>query len=844
MEKRVVIVQCRLSSSRLPKKALKKLGDKTILDFVLQSMRKIPCERYFVATDFDSYDAVKPICEKNNFECFAGSLNDVLQRFVDLLDAIDCDTVIRATADNPFLFYEAAFDSLKLFESENEIEKKCDYLTFSGLPHGSGVEIFSASSLKKSVSSAKSEYDHEHVGPALYNHKNLFNCKFVPAPEKYNFPHFRTTVDTFSDYLRAILIENFLKNQKKSAPFSFDDIISACSSDYVKNPVVLFPSVKKGQGTGHLRRTLNLATKKNWFVYIPNDANYEKLDEIPKILSEYFQNGLKENFVISELPDKTLDATIIADNFKLSSDDLKLFSQKGLSKIVAIDDDSPYNIFCDYTVDVIPPLSKNKKQNLLAPSFIEKPKNAKNPQETNFSLKSFAEEDFNASLNILICFGGEDPANFTISAAKILKKLFKNAKITAICPKNPENLDFSELQNENFTILPGIKNLKKELRNFDVAVTHYGLTAFEAFYAGCKAILFSPTKLHEKLAKKYGFNYVKYGKLTEKKVKRAFLKNGNANVFKEFLAANERKNEIAENAETFFDKIQRGKKYLCPICQKNQKNPDKIVSRNIFRTYRRCQNCSIVYVSYSVDEKKSYEKSYFFEDYKKQYGKTYQEDFDSIKIQGLRRIENIKKIDKKIQTKNLLDIGCAYGPFLAAASENKMNPYGTDVSEDAVNFVQNNLRFPAITAAFPRFDSEKSFGISQFDVVTMWYVIEHFENLDEVLNQVAKILKKGGIFAFSTPCGQGISCKTNKDDFYEKSPADHFTIWEKTNVAKILSARGFKVVKIVSTGHHPERFPSVKKSGAKPGSFRWKFVEKISKIKKLGDTMEIYCKKI
>ena len=83
-------------------------------------------------------------------------------------------------------------------------------------------------------------YDHEHVGPALYNHKDVFDCEFVNAPQKYNYPELRTTIDTYSDYLRAIMIVAFLKN--KNHPFSSDDVIEACLSNFVKNPVVLYPS--------------------------------------------------------------------------------------------------------------------------------------------------------------------------------------------------------------------------------------------------------------------------------------------------------------------------------------------------------------------------------------------------------------------------------------------------------------------------------------------------------------------------------------------------------------------------------------------------------------------------
>ena len=120
---RVVIIQCRLSSTRFPQKAIKQLGSKTVLEWVLNSMKKVPADRYFVATDENSFSVINEICKKNDFECFSGSLEDVLKRFCDLLQIVDAETVIRATADNPFLFYEAAIDSVEEFERRNKKNK-------------------------------------------------------------------------------------------------------------------------------------------------------------------------------------------------------------------------------------------------------------------------------------------------------------------------------------------------------------------------------------------------------------------------------------------------------------------------------------------------------------------------------------------------------------------------------------------------------------------------------------------------------------------------------------------------------------------------------------------------
>ena len=155
----------------------------------------------------------------------------------------------------------------------------------------------------------------------------------------------------------------------------------------------------------------------------------------------------------------------------------------------------------------------------------------------------------------------------------------------------------------------------------------------------------------------------------------------------------------------------------------------------------------MIYMAFTTIEDKKYQKAYFFEDYKKQYGKTYEEDFETIKAQGLRRVGLIKSL--AASSRELLDIGCAYGPFLSAAADYGMNSFGTDIAEDAVSYVQNKLKLPAVCSVFPEINTAEEFGIAQFDVVTMWYVIEHFKDLGSVLRKVSSLVKKGGIFAFS-----------------------------------------------------------------------------------------------
>ena len=821
---RSVIVQCRLSSTRLPGKALKDLCGKPVLAYVLEAMHKVKADHYFVATDKDSYEQLLPVCKEYGFECFAGSLDDVLGRFVSLLDTIKTKTVIRATADNPFLFYEAAEESAALFEEKNNGKSHCDYLTYSGLPHGSGVEVFSAESLKKAASETTDPYDHEHVGPAFYNHKDRYVCEFIPAPRRYNYPELRTTIDTYSDYLRAVSILSYMRNHDYEEPYTTEQIIEACKANSVKFPLVMVPSVVKGHGTGHLRRCLSAAQQGGFFVYIPDDKTLAETDSIVK---EYIEAGLSANQIINTIPDETYLSAIITDTFELTENQLKELSKN--RSLISIDEGSRYTDYCDYLLDIIPSYKCDRPANKCDSGFIEMPENVRTDSD---------DDDKKKIEKVLICLGGEDPANLTMPAAQAFRKRFPDAKITAII-SHEDNPYVDYAGGTNIEFIKPVAGLREKLYEYDIVVTHYGLTAFEAVYAGCGVILLPTTKLHKKLAEKYNFACVGESSISDSSLQTALTSE---NLYAKKLLSGGKKS-LGE----FLRHLSAGKRLSCPVCGKLPSQPDEVISRNESRTYRRCSTCGMVYMAFTTIEDKKYQKAYFFEEYKKQYGKTYEEDFDSIKAQGMRRAGIIKALSGAGGPggeKTLLDIGCAYGPFLAAASESSFNPFGTDISDDAVAYVQKKLKYPAVCSAFPEIDTAEEFGIAQFDVVTMWYVIEHFKDLGRVLRKVSTLVKKGGTFAFSTPSGEGISAVSDKDHFYEISPSDHYTIWEPSRADTILRIFGFKVEKIVSTGHHPERFPSIKKSGAEKGSLKWNLVDAYSHARGLGDTVEIYCRKI
>ncbi len=831
-KKVVVIIQCRISSTRLPGKALLPLGGKTVLEWTLSSMKKVKADEYFLAVDEGSKEKLKPIADKNGFRFFAGSLVDVLDRFCRVINLSKADVVVRATADNPFLFYEAANDLVTEYFEQNK-KTPLDYITYTGLPHGSGVEVFNASSLLKAASETDSPYDHEHVGPALYNHSEKYNCAFIKASKPFYFPELRTTIDLPSDYKRALRIVREISGEKVVLePYSSYEILRALESDHVKNPLLLIPSVKKGRGTGHLRRCLSLVVKNGWDIYIPSFSDLPQKDSLLKDAKE---KGLSDFQVINNFEDIHDYSLLVTDLFKTDKKLLDFLSKR--SPVISIDDGGSNPSYADYLLDIIPAIKKKRKVNYKNPLFIPLPKNRKDTKVSKIK-------------TALVTIGGEDPSNLLLKASLSLSKNGIKTVAIALSALHAKKIEekIPESLKENLSVSLPLENLKEELFKYDLVVTHYGFTAFEASSAGCAVILLGTTSLHRRLSHLYGFKC-----LSKKQIKLYFFKRLLSNpksLYSPFLFCEEKRAATVskEDLPGFLKKLSKGKRLNCPICQKNDGYKNKIIARTKERTFRRCSFCGLIYIAWTLDEKRTeYNRDYFYKDYKKQYGVTYQEDFSNIKTVCKRRVSVMNTLYKNAilslkEKPSVLDIGCALGPFLSAANEDGWNVFGSDISGDAIDYVKNTLNFPALKTEFPDSDFKTEFSLEKFDALTMWFVIEHFENLSSVLKKVSDLLKKDGIFAFSTPSASGISARFSHQDFFEKSPQDHYSIFEIGKIKKILKKYGFRIMRIIPTGIHIERFPFLSK--IKKSSIWYKLLFQLCYFFKLGDTFEVYCKKI
>jgi len=589
--------------------------------------------------------------------------------------------------------------------------------------------------------------------------------------------------------------------------------------------ILIVPCCEEGRGGGHLNRCISLT---NELRYAGREA-YLLIQEKTELITNLLESRkFNMSWVLNKNQVNRPFALIVLDRYQTPN--AELLHWKKHAPVIGIDEGGRHRDNFDFLIDIlIPEGFAPPAANITSIGLLELPKKRKSETDKK-----------NEKLKILISFGQEDAAGLGLKAInKLAESNIKDAEINLL----KGGLNKSETPIPDYVnVLESIPNLADHLYEYDIVITHYGITAYEASYAGVNVYLDHPTPYHKKIAKAAGFSDI-----SELVGAESVKESGLPHVG---LWSEIKQEKIANLINSFNPQINKN----CPVCGKATNKHS--IARFPDRTYRRCSKCGTIYMDRANPAPIEYEKDYFFESYKKQYGKTYLEDFPNLIAMAKRRLKVISRIlrlmsaeEHKLQNPGsiyyppiVLDIGCAYGAFLSAAKEEGFLPFGIDPAQDAVTYVQETLSIPAVQGFFPNYPLVTS-SSQLYDAVTLWYVIEHFTDCVPVLAEIKKLLKPGGILAFSTPSFSGVSGRKSLRDFLKNSPADHFTIWSPKMCKRALCIAGFKVKKIVITGCHPERFPYLGKYAQDKESRLYKLLMTASKILRLGDTFEVYAKR-
>jgi len=193
-----VVIQARMSSTRLPGKVLRSVGGAPVLGHVLDRMDRAAVDVVLVATsDRPEDDAVAAFAARRGAVVHRGPLHDVLARFTGAARAHRLGRLVRVCADSPLLDPAlvdralAVLDATGADMASNVVER-----TF---PPGQSVEAVTAAALERAAALGPDAADREHVTRLLYR-SPLF--RVVPIVRTPPAPGPPLVVDTHDDLAR------------------------------------------------------------------------------------------------------------------------------------------------------------------------------------------------------------------------------------------------------------------------------------------------------------------------------------------------------------------------------------------------------------------------------------------------------------------------------------------------------------------------------------------------------------------------------------------------------------------------------------------------------------------
>ncbi len=194
--KSVILIQARMSSTRLPGKALAPIEGKPLITHLIERLRTVQVAApIIVCTSTHPDDHVlTEIADQEGVKSFTGSEDDVLDRFVQAARDESADLVVRVTGDNPLTDPEAIDAMVRL-----HCQAGANYTYTEDLPRGTRSEVISAAALYRADELTKNPTHREHLTLCFREHPEVFNRVRWEAPESLRRPRYRLTVDTPED---------------------------------------------------------------------------------------------------------------------------------------------------------------------------------------------------------------------------------------------------------------------------------------------------------------------------------------------------------------------------------------------------------------------------------------------------------------------------------------------------------------------------------------------------------------------------------------------------------------------------------------------------------------------
>ncbi len=152
----------------------------------------------------------------------------------------------------------------------------------------------------------------------------------------------------------------------------------------------------------------------------------------------------------------------------------------------------------------------------------------------------------------------------------------------------------------------------------------------------------------------------------------------------------------------------------------------------------------------------------------------------------------VAAIERFCPTKGaILEIGCSFGSFLAAARQRGWKTKGVEVSSFSGGYARDSAGLDVFIGLL----EDAHLPSKSFDAIYMSEVIEHIPNPLEMLKELRRLLKDGGLLVLCTGTTNGIVPRVMRGKWEYFLPG-HVVYWSEQTITRAAEVSGFVVEKI------------------------------------------------
>jgi len=192
----VISVQARMGSTRLPGKVLLQLGEKRVIQHVINQASGATAAENVVLTTGDRApnNAIKEWARRADVHCETGPEKNLLERHRRVAEATGSDVLVRVTGDCPFV----PTDEIdRVIEAHRRNEARYTTNVTEGMPVGTAVDVLDAHLLAE-----LSDRDATHPVKRPRADPSTWGMETTTADPWAQFADVHVAVDTPTDYWR------------------------------------------------------------------------------------------------------------------------------------------------------------------------------------------------------------------------------------------------------------------------------------------------------------------------------------------------------------------------------------------------------------------------------------------------------------------------------------------------------------------------------------------------------------------------------------------------------------------------------------------------------------------